>query len=147
MHALASQALLLPAPAPAGLAYDYCVAYTCKDAAREGFNVFCVRDATRGIAPDSSAAETAAMTELGVHLLEHADDVPTKDIDALFAGAGAAGSGGSAAAGAGGAAASAAAAGAGEVGASSAEAPGIAPGRAVAATGAITIDLREVLLA
>jgi hypothetical protein len=64
-----------------GLALDYCVAYTCKDAARAGFRAWCVEDACRGIAPDSVAAERAAMAGLGVRLLPAADDVPTRDVD------------------------------------------------------------------
>lgn len=83
------------------------------------------------------------MTEIGVHLLDHADDVPTKDVDALFAGSGVAA----------GSAPAAIAGGAGALGGShvgegsDASAIVIDPGRAVAATGAITVDLREVLLA
>lgn len=80
---------LCPAPAPpisqrlalAGLALDYCVAFTCKDAVRAGFNTFLVKEATRGIAPDSMERELREMREMGVHILESADDVPTRDID------------------------------------------------------------------
>lgn len=36
-----------------GLAQDYCVAYTAKDAAKAGFNTYLVEDATRGIATES----------------------------------------------------------------------------------------------
>lgn len=35
----------------AGLATDYCVSYTCKDAKLAGFNVFCLVEASKGIAP------------------------------------------------------------------------------------------------
>ena len=76
-----------------GLALDYCVAYTCKDAAGAGFRTFCVRDACRGIAADTMDKEMAAMTAVGVHLLDTADEVPAA------AGGGGSGSGsGSAAA-------------------------------------------------
>jgi len=69
----------------AGLALDYCVAFSCKDGVKAGFNVFCVKDACRHIAADSLAAENAAMLAAGVHILESADEVPTKDIDAAIA--------------------------------------------------------------
>jgi nicotinamidase-related amidase len=65
-----------------GLALDFCVAYTCKDAAICGFNVFCVKEACRGIQPTSIEEELAAMSKQNVHLLEHTDDVPTHDIEA-----------------------------------------------------------------
>lgn len=69
-------------PVPvAGLALDYCVAFTCKDAAIAGFNTFCIRDASRGIAPASIESELAAMAAVGVHLVERADDVPTIDVE------------------------------------------------------------------
>jgi nicotinamidase/pyrazinamidase len=61
-----------------GLATDYCVSYTCKDAALAGFNTFCVLPATRHIAPESLAEELAAMRKLGVHIVESVDDVPAK---------------------------------------------------------------------
>ena len=32
-----------------GLAYDFCVGYTSVDAAKLGFEVFCIKDASRGI--------------------------------------------------------------------------------------------------
>jgi nicotinamidase/pyrazinamidase len=68
-----------------GLALDYCVAFTAKDAAKAGFNAFVVLDACRGIAPDSIARETAAMAALGVHLVPSSDDVPTRDVEEAVA--------------------------------------------------------------
>ena len=68
-----------------GLALDFCVAYTCKDAARKGFNTFCVVGAARGITPAGVAKERELMTALGITLIESADDVPTRDIDAAAA--------------------------------------------------------------
>lgn len=65
----------------AGLALDFCVAFSCKDAVRAGFNTFLVQEATRGIAADSIARELAEMRAMGVHILESADDVPTVDVD------------------------------------------------------------------
>ena len=53
-----------------GLAYDYCVSYTAKDAAKHGFQVTVVRSATRGISAESCASETAQMTTLGVRIVE-----------------------------------------------------------------------------
>jgi len=64
-----------------GVALDFCVAYTCKDAVAAGFRTFCVRDACRGIATDTIDKELAAMAAVGVRVLERADDVPTADLE------------------------------------------------------------------
>ena len=56
----------------AGLALDYCVAYTCRDAARLGFATHCLAYACRGIQPESVAAERAAMAAAGVRLIDSA---------------------------------------------------------------------------
>ncbi len=51
----------------AGLAFDFCVRYSAEDARREGFAVFVVEDACRGIDVDGSVAATrASMAALGV---------------------------------------------------------------------------------
>jgi nicotinamidase/pyrazinamidase len=51
----------------AGLAFDFCVRYSAEDARREGFTVFVVEDACRGIDVDGSVALTrASLTALGV---------------------------------------------------------------------------------
>ncbi len=51
----------------AGLAFDFCVRYSAEDAKREGFAVFVVEDACRGIDVDGSVAATrASLTGLGV---------------------------------------------------------------------------------
>jgi nicotinamidase/pyrazinamidase len=42
----------------AGLAFDFCVRYSAEDARREGFGVFVVEDACRGIDVDGSVAAT-----------------------------------------------------------------------------------------
>lgn len=42
----------------AGLAFDFCVRYSAEDAHRQGFNVFVVEDACRGIDVDGSMAAT-----------------------------------------------------------------------------------------
>jgi len=44
----------------AGLAFDFCVRYSAEDARREGFAVFVVEDACRGIDVDGSVAATRA---------------------------------------------------------------------------------------
>jgi len=44
----------------AGLAFDFCVRYSAEDAQREGFTVFVVEDACRGIDIDGSVAATRA---------------------------------------------------------------------------------------
>ena len=51
----------------AGLAFDFCVRYSAEDAQREGFAVFVVEDACRGIDIDGSVAATRAnLAALGV---------------------------------------------------------------------------------
>jgi len=51
----------------AGLAFDFCVRYSAEDAQREGFAVFVVEDACRGIDLDGSVAATrASLATLGV---------------------------------------------------------------------------------
>lgn len=44
----------------AGLAFDFCVRYSAEDARREGFDVFVIEDACRGIDLDGSVAATRA---------------------------------------------------------------------------------------
>jgi len=51
----------------AGLAYDFCVRYSAEDARREGFAVFVVEDACRGIDVEGSVAATrATLAAIGV---------------------------------------------------------------------------------
>ena len=51
----------------AGLAFDFCVRYSAEDAYREGFAVFVIEDACRGINVDGSVAATrASLATLGV---------------------------------------------------------------------------------
>ncbi len=51
----------------AGLAFDFCVRYSAEDARREGFGVFVVEDACRGIDVENSvAAARASLAGLGV---------------------------------------------------------------------------------
>jgi nicotinamidase/pyrazinamidase len=51
----------------AGLAFDFCVRYSAEDARREGFAVFVIEDACRGINVDGSMAATrASLAALGV---------------------------------------------------------------------------------
>ena len=53
-----------------GLATDFCVSFTAKDAARLGFQTHCILSASRGITSEGCAAETAAMKALGVRLID-----------------------------------------------------------------------------
>jgi len=53
-----------------GLAYDYCVSYTARDAARYGFTTCVVRSATRGISEAKSLEETKFMTDAGVVIVD-----------------------------------------------------------------------------
>ena len=51
----------------AGLAFDFCVRYSAEDARREGFTVFVVEDACRGIDMDGSVAATrTSLAALGI---------------------------------------------------------------------------------
>jgi nicotinamidase/pyrazinamidase len=54
----------------AGLAFDFCVRYSAEDARREGFAVFVIEDACRGIdMNDSVAATRKSFTALGISCL------------------------------------------------------------------------------
>jgi nicotinamidase/pyrazinamidase len=51
----------------AGLAFDFCVRFSCEDARREGFTVFVIEDACRAIDLDGSAASTrTSLASLGI---------------------------------------------------------------------------------
>jgi nicotinamidase/pyrazinamidase len=53
-----------------GLALDYCVAYSAKDAKIAGFNSVVIVPACRGIAADSIQREMEAMRKVGVKFIE-----------------------------------------------------------------------------
>jgi len=58
----------------AGLAFDFCVRYSAEDAKREGFAVFVVEDACRGIDVDGSVAATrASLAALGIACISALD--------------------------------------------------------------------------
>ena len=57
-----------------GLAFDYCVSATAKDAARLGYNTIIVRSATRGISAESCEREENLMRNAGVIIVEDAQD-------------------------------------------------------------------------
>ena len=88
-HAFPTTQCNLPAPVSlplsSGLALDYCVAYTCKDAARAGFSVYCLTDACRAISAEQATNEIAAMRALGVTVLDDSTDLPTSATDAAVA--------------------------------------------------------------
>ena len=54
----------------AGLASDYCVYFSAKDARGEGFEVAVLEDASRGIAPESMAAAKADLLAQGVRFVQ-----------------------------------------------------------------------------
>ena len=54
----------------AGLAFDYCVRFTAEDAMREGFEAVVISDASRAIAPDTTAAARDSFRALGVTEIE-----------------------------------------------------------------------------
>ena len=58
----------------AGLAFDFCVRYSAEDARREGFGVFVIEDACRGIDVDGSVAATrASLAALGIACIAASD--------------------------------------------------------------------------
>eukprot|EP01138_Halocafeteria_seosinensis_P008071 gb/GECG01008247.1/.p1 GENE.gb/GECG01008247.1/~~gb/GECG01008247.1/.p1 ORF type:complete len:379 (+),score=58.80 gb/GECG01008247.1/:1-1137(+) len=64
----------------AGLALDYCVAFTCKDSAKAGFNTYLILDGARGISEETINKEKAEMEKLGVHFIESAD-IPSRNVE------------------------------------------------------------------
>ena len=58
-----------------GLATDYCVKFTALDAKRQGFDVFLVEDACRGVnlKPDDSIRAIEEMRGAGVHVVRSGD--------------------------------------------------------------------------
>jgi nicotinamidase/pyrazinamidase len=63
-----------------GLALDYCVAYTAKDAIKMGYKVCVPLWACRGVAPDTITKEKANMLAMGVTLAEN-----QAELDAWYA--------------------------------------------------------------
>ena len=57
-----------------GLAFDYCVSATAKDAARLGYFTIVVRSATRGFSSESCEREENLMRSSGVIIVENAED-------------------------------------------------------------------------
>jgi nicotinamidase/pyrazinamidase len=62
----------------AGIATDYCVRASARDALRAGHRVRVLTDLVAGVAPDSSAAALEELREAGAELVASADD-PGKD--------------------------------------------------------------------
>jgi nicotinamidase/pyrazinamidase len=58
-----------------GLAFDYCVSATAKDAARLGYFTIVVRSATRGISPETCYQEEMLMTAAGVIVVQDVNEV------------------------------------------------------------------------
>ncbi|XP_041374876.1 nicotinamidase-like [Gigantopelta aegis] len=56
-----------------GLALDYCVYYTAKDANRLGFNTYLIQDASRGVARSSITNALVDMKSHGIHIIQSAD--------------------------------------------------------------------------
>ncbi|TGE18353.1 bifunctional nicotinamidase/pyrazinamidase [Hymenobacter elongatus] len=61
----------------AGLAADYCVYFTAKDALLEGFDTYLLEDATRPISPEGFARAKADLVQAGGHLMQ-STDVPLR---------------------------------------------------------------------
>ncbi|XP_061164526.1 nicotinamidase-like [Saccostrea echinata] len=53
-----------------GLALDYCVYYTAKDAKKLGYNVYVVQDATRGVSYATSVDAITDMDSRGIHMVQ-----------------------------------------------------------------------------
>ena len=58
-----------------GLAFEYCVAATAKDAAKLGYKTFVMLSGTRGISAEGCAAQKALMVAAGVGMLEGISEV------------------------------------------------------------------------
>jgi nicotinamidase/pyrazinamidase len=56
----------------AGLAGDYCVYFSAKDALQEGFDTFLIEDATRAISTEGFAAAKEDLRNLGGHIVQSA---------------------------------------------------------------------------
>ena len=56
-----------------GLALDYCVGSTAEDAAKEGFETYILRDATRSVAPDSEAKMLTRLDAAGVKMIQSSE--------------------------------------------------------------------------
>ncbi|TGE25018.1 bifunctional nicotinamidase/pyrazinamidase [Hymenobacter aquaticus] len=61
----------------AGLAADYCVYFTAKDALQEGFDTYLIEDATRAISPEGFERTKADLTRLGGHIVHSSSLLPT----------------------------------------------------------------------
>jgi nicotinamidase/pyrazinamidase len=53
-----------------GLAADYCVYFTAKDALQEGFNTFVIEDATKAISADGFAQAKKDLQDKGGHIIQ-----------------------------------------------------------------------------
>ncbi len=53
-----------------GLARDFCVKWSAEDAARAGFRVYCLWDATRPVDPDSDEKVHKDLSNMGVRIIE-----------------------------------------------------------------------------
>lgn len=58
-----------------GLALDYCVKFTCIDAAKAGFNVFCILDACKAIDLEKLQDTFVDMQRNGIHLVKSGEIV------------------------------------------------------------------------
>lgn len=63
----------------AGVATDYCVFATARDALKAGYDVILVRDAVAGVDPEASAAKVAELERLG------AEVVSARDVESVVA--------------------------------------------------------------
>jgi nicotinamidase/pyrazinamidase len=64
-----------------GLAQDFCVSFTAKDACAAGFHTILVPEGTRGITADGVSAEMDECTKMGV-VMARADALPTRAMEA-----------------------------------------------------------------
>ena len=56
-----------------GLALDYCVFYSAKDAIGLGFKVYVVEDATRGISPEGMSNAIQDMKDSGIKIIQSSE--------------------------------------------------------------------------
>ena len=61
-----------------GLALDYCVFYSAKDAIGLGFKVYVVEDATRGISPEGISNAKQDMKDSGIKIIQSSEILSEK---------------------------------------------------------------------
>jgi len=62
-----------------GLAYDYCVGFSALDALAEGFKVYFVEDAARGVTKETTAEMRKKLIDNGIKLI-NSSEIPSSGL-------------------------------------------------------------------